>query len=350
MRVSIPLVLAAAGAAAGLALAQPSKGTVERIKVHGRSLEGNLVGDSPDRDVSVYLPPSYASGQSRRYPVIYYLHGFTDSDDKWFGLVKHWINLPETLDRAWAAAGAREAIVVMPNAFTAFAGSMYSSSATTGDWETFVARELVSYIDAHYRTLPRAASRGLAGHSMGGYGTLRVGLKNPETFSALYAMSPCCLAPPTAPGNANEEMRKRLTAIENKEQLIKADFMTKVVFASAAAWSPNPQNPPFFVDLPWTPTGEFRPEVLDRWQANAPLLAIDQYVGAIRGLRGLAIDSGDKDGNITKQSRELHAILDTYKLPHEFEIYDGDHLNRIAARIETKTVPFFSQRLDFAQK
>jgi predicted alpha/beta superfamily hydrolase len=54
---------------------------VDVITVHGASLEGNLTGDSADRRVSVYLPPSYATAKSRRYPVVYLLHGFTDSDD-----------------------------------------------------------------------------------------------------------------------------------------------------------------------------------------------------------------------------------------------------------------------------
>ena len=72
---------------------------VERIKVHGKGLEGNLAGDSPDRDVSVYLPPSYQTDKKRQYPVIYFLHGFTESDDKWYGFTKHWINLPAVMDK-----------------------------------------------------------------------------------------------------------------------------------------------------------------------------------------------------------------------------------------------------------
>src|SRR5690606_10877355 len=106
----------------------------ERIVVHSTALEGNLSGDSPDREVSVYLPPSYASHPDRRYPVVYMLHGFTDSDAQWFGLVDHWIDLPETLDEAFADEALGEVIVVMPNAYNRFKGSMYSNSVTVGDW------------------------------------------------------------------------------------------------------------------------------------------------------------------------------------------------------------------------
>lgn len=83
------------------------------------------------------------------------------------------MNVPDAADRAFAD-GAPEMIIVMPDAFTRWHGSMYSNSVNTGDWETFIARDLVWYIDTHYRTIPLRASRGL-GHSMGGYGTLRIG-------------------------------------------------------------------------------------------------------------------------------------------------------------------------------
>ena len=60
---------------------RPPSGTVEQIVVHGKSLEGNLEGDSPDRDATVYLPPSYAASPTRRYPVLYLLHGYGGRQD-----------------------------------------------------------------------------------------------------------------------------------------------------------------------------------------------------------------------------------------------------------------------------
>jgi hypothetical protein len=134
-------------------------GIVQRIKVHGKGLEGNLEGDSPDRDVAVYLPPSYNSAGNRRYPVVYLLHGFTDDVDKWWGVKAHFVNVPEVADKV-LAAGVKEMILVMPNAFTRYQGSLYSNSVTTGDWEDYVAKELVEYVDSHYRTI---ADRALDG-------------------------------------------------------------------------------------------------------------------------------------------------------------------------------------------
>jgi S-formylglutathione hydrolase FrmB len=210
----------------------PVKGSVERIKVHGKSLEGNLGGDSPDRDVVVYLPPGYKTSAARRYPVVYLLHGYTDSEAKWFGFVKHFISVPVAADKALAGGG-KEMIIVMPNAYTRFQGSMYSTSVTTGDWETYVATELVGFIDSHYRTLATRDSRGLAGHSMGGYGTMRIGMKHPDIFSAIYALSPCCMIP-----NMSGQGRGGVPAAESihtQEEFEKADFGTKAQFASAPA-------------------------------------------------------------------------------------------------------------------
>jgi enterochelin esterase-like enzyme len=147
--------------------------TVEHIKVHGTSLEGNLEGDAADRDVFVFLPPSYAKEKSRRYPVVYALHGYFIGAEQW----SHEIHVPQTIEGAFAQ-GAQEMIVVLPDSKTLHNGSMYSSSVTTGDFELFIARDLVAYIDAHYRTIPERQSRGLVGHSMGGYGATRIGMKH----------------------------------------------------------------------------------------------------------------------------------------------------------------------------
>jgi S-formylglutathione hydrolase len=318
----------------------PAAGTVERIKVHGASLEGSLLGDSPDRDVAVFLPPGYKTS-TRRFPVVYMLHGFTDNVGQWWGDVKHFVNVPEAIRQTLADGGVNEMILVMPNALTRYGGSFYSSSVATGDWETFVSSELVAYIDKNYRTLATAQSRGLIGHSMGGYGAIRIGMRHPDVFSSVYAMSACCLTPPSP--NMDPKRMERVLAITEPDQVAKADFGTKASFATAAAWSPNPANPPLFVDLP-VKDGQVRPEVLARWSANSPIAMADQYIPELKRLRALAFDVGDKDG-LAPGSLRLHEILDTYKVAHTYETYDGDHLNRIHERLRGKVFPFFSKHL-----
>ena len=318
-------------------------GKYERVAVHGDSLVGNLEGDSPDRMVSVYLPPSYAKEPKRRYPVLYLLHGFTDSDTRWFGLNgQHFVNVQGAVDRAYAK-GARELIVVMPDAFTKYQGSMYSSSATTGNWEAFVTHDLVKYVDRHYRTLPHAASRGLAGHSMGGYGTLKLGMKYPGIFSSLYAMSPCCLGANLEP---NAQAIEKAAQVTSAEQIAAADFGTKAMLASAAAWSPDPGNAPRYFALP-VADGKPVPQVIAEWAANAPLAMVDQYLSNLKTYQALAFDAGDRDVGIAATVRTLDGILAGYRLAHTFEIYPGDHVSAINERLETKVLPFFSEHLKY---
>jgi len=341
-------VTAALLAGVHTAFAQPAqtslKGSVDRVTVHGKALEGNLSGDSADRAVSVYLPPSYKVEAGRRYPVVYMLHGFTDSEEKWWRKPDHWINLPRVIEESLEGE-ARELIVVMPDAFTRFQGSMYSNSAATGDWETFVAEELVTYVDSHYRTVPGRAGRGLAGHSMGGYGTLRIGLKRPDVFAAIYALSPCCLMPNMDMEGLGSRMAKA-ASVRSVAEIGQADFGTKATLASAAAWSPNPDKPPLFIDLPWE-DGKPQPLVAARWVANAPIAMVDQYLPNLRRYRAIAFDAGDADKGIAASIRLLDEILNRYQVQHTFEIYEGTHTSGVGERIAERALPFFSENLSF---
>ena len=346
LRVSVAATLALVCSLAIAAEPPTREARYSRVVVHGTSLVGNLAGDSPDRKVSVYLPPGYARQPGRRYPVLYLLHGFTDSDANWFGFEgrQHFVNVPKAVDRAFAA-GVREMIVVMPEALTKFQGSMYTSSAVNGDWETFISRDLVAFVDARYRTLARPESRGLAGHSMGGYGTLRVGMKAPGVFSALYVMSPCCLAPGTLP---DAQVLARAGGIRTAEEIAASDFYTKAILASAAAWSPDPKNPPLHISLPTGDSGKVS-EVLANWTANGPVYMVHQYLPALKSYRAIALDTGDQDP-VSAGIQRLHQLLDDNGIRHSFDIYPGDHVNRVDERLTSKVLPFFAERLAVDQK
>ena len=218
--------------------------------VHSAALENNRVKDPPDRAVSIYLPPDYGSG-SRRYPVLYLLHGYTGDERGWMN--PSYVGLPETMDRLLQQHAIQPMIVVMPNSFNRFGGSFYANSALSGGWEDFIVRDLISYIDAHYRTQPQAGSRGIAGHSMGGYGALRIGMDHPEVFSAAYGMSPCCSywdEQQDRPGVVKAQRAKTLN------EIFQAGMGPQVDLALAAAFSPDLANPPFGVDWPFDAKGQ----------------------------------------------------------------------------------------------
>lgn len=332
-----PQAEATPSAAPAAPVAAATTGVLEQIKVHGTALEGNLEGDPADRDVFVYLPPSYASSPNKRYPVVYFLHGYGVGAAVYTNNV---LKLPGSADTA-VAAGATEAIIVLPDAFTRYSGSMYSNSPTVGDWETFVAHDLVSYIDTNYRTIAKRESRGLSGHSMGGYGTVRIGMKYPEVFSSLYAMSSCCLLNTAPTLEAVEAQNARLAA---GIEAYKAGSFDNAMEAQAAAWAPNPQNAPLFFDFPFV-NGEAQPLVQAKWTANSQLVMVDQHVPALKQYEAIMLDVGDKDG-LSVTNTQLEAALTRLGVAHGWEVYDGDHGNRIGARFIEKLLPFFSEHLD----
>ncbi|HEY3740866.1 MAG TPA: alpha/beta fold hydrolase [Bryobacteraceae bacterium] len=313
--------------------------TIERIKIHGAALEGNLEGDAVDRDVLIFLPPGYSQNKRQRYPVVYALHGYSIGAEQW----SKEIHVPQTIEGAFAL-GARNMIIVLPDSKTVHNGSMYSSSVTTGDFERYIAHDVVAYVDAHYRTIPKRTSRGLAGHSMGGYGATRIGIKHADVFGSVYIMSPCCLAP-MGGGPINPAIAKALEAVKTPADSASLSFGARAQLASAAAWSPNPQKPPLYLDLP-VQDGVPQPDVIAKWTANSPLAFIDQYIGNLRQLHAISIDVGDKDG-LKAGATKLHEILDKYGIPNGFEIYDGTHTSAVADRFQNHVLPFFSKNLCF---
>jgi S-formylglutathione hydrolase FrmB len=324
---------------------------VQHIKIPGESLKGNLQGNAVDRDAVVFLPPSYYKDKNRRYPVVYALHGYSIGAEQW----THEIRVPQTIEGAFAK-GTKQMIVVLPDSKTIYGGSMYSGSVTTGDFERYVYHDVVHYMDTHYRTIPNRLARGLVGHSMGGYGALRIGMEHPEVFGSLYVMSACCLSPMgarlTGPMAKDPAMRKRMEAQEKELESVKtpADaahlgFFPRAMLASAAAWSPDPKNPPLYLDLPWK-NGVPQPGVLAKWAANAPLAMIDQYIYNLRRYRAIALDVGDEDG-LRFDMIKLHKILDDYGIKNSFEIYHGTHTSHVAYRFQNHVIPFFSRNLCF---
>lgn len=310
----------------------PAGITVDSITVHGASLEGNLEGNSPDRNVLVVLPPSYGKSKTRRYPVVYFLHGFMIDARNFY----NYLHVPEAASHA--AAKGDEFIIVVPDSDTKQGGSMYSSSVTTGDFEAFIAKDLVHYIDTHYRTIARRASRGLAGHSMGGYGVWKIGMDYPQMWSSIYAMSACCVSARTETVASAEKL-----ASVPFESASKADFGTRAGLASAVAWSPAPDKPPYYAEFP-VKDGALDNRVLAEWAANSPLALVPQHVWDLKSFTAIGADVGDKDG-LLKDDTAIHDALTRFGIKHEWAVYSGTHTSAIAQRFDTVVLPFFARHL-----
>ena len=309
--------------------------TVEKISVPGPSLVGNLEGNDTNRQVMVVLPPGYAANPHKRYPVVYYLHGFAIDGENFY----NYMHVPEAV--AHNAAAGREFIVVVPSTLTKMGGSMYSSSVTTGDFRAFIAKDLVAYMDSHYRTIARRGGRGLAGHSMGGYGTWTIGMNYPEVFDSIWAQSACCVSPRTE--TVESATRMSAVPIEGVDQ---SGFGMRAGLASMTAWSPNPQNPPFYADFPLK-EGAVDPLVIAKWANNSPLAMVASHLPELRSFDAIGSDVGTKDGLI-RDDTLIHEELDRFGVANRWETYEGTHTDHIGQRFDEVVLPFFGDHLDAA--
>ena len=334
------------------------QGTLLREKIHGVSLEKNVSGESAMRNVAIYLPPSYKFAPEKRYPVVYLLHGIGDTEDEW---IKAWTNkndgyatLQDEMDKGVSEGKFGEMIVVMPDERTNAFGSFYVNSSVTGNWDDFTTKELDAYVDTKFRTLAKPESRGIGGHSMGGYGAITLGMKHPEVFSVVYAMNPAVIGwggdlTINSPNFAN------ILKIKSVDELMKTnDLYTMATVTLAQAFSPNPNNPPFLVDFPFAMVdGKLQPAApaYAKWEENFPVNMVKPYKSNLLKLRGFRFDSGYEDEFkfIPINSRALSAELAKNGVEHIFEEYNGDHRNRMwsrTGRLYNEVLPYFWLLLD----
>jgi S-formylglutathione hydrolase len=339
---------------AALALAIPfvagaqARGVIHRIEVPGASLVGNRLGDSPVRLVSVYLPPSYSAHPRRRYPVVYLLHGFGADDRAFIRGAYQNLDIRISMDSLVRAGLVHEMIIVTPNARNRFDGSFYSNSPATGNWENFVVSDLIPFIDSHFRTIASRRARGIAGHSMGGFGALLLAARHPELFSAVYALSPYGLSKDDAFGSGRKRAWAAALAMRDTSDIKKAGFNANLFTALAALNTPDTTRPPFFVRFPYRMESDtLVPDsaVIGRWRS--PMEEIAEHATDLRR-EEVAFDAGDADGfpEIPVNVRKLDSLLVSLSVPHSAEIYRGTHGSRIRSRLESVVLPFFSRALD----
>lgn len=326
----------------------PGRVVVEHIRAP------SLQPDEDDismRRVTIYLPPDYEHS-TKRYPVIYYLHGFTWNDSLQIA-VDHFDQL---LDKAIAAGRIQPVIVAIPNHYTAYRGSMYTNSSLTGHWADFTAYDVVEYMDQHYRTIRDRNSRGLAGHSMGGAEAIKLGMQYPEVFSSVYALSPGVLALAEGMGPTGEPFR-RAQQIHTRKTLLTGytELDANMVVAMGRTFSPNPQNPPFFADLPFTYQEDsliIQYDILDAWKNQMPYYMIESHIEELQQLRALKFDWGrnDEHSTVPVTCRMFSKKLENHGIVHYAEEYIGTHSNKLwteDGRALNDMFPFFNRYLEF---
>lgn len=326
-------------------------GKVVTTYITAKTLE-NKAGENPKRRVSVYLPPDYETS-SKRYPVIYFLHGFFWSDS----LLVNNDKIDHIFDRAIHLNKIKPVIIVMPDESTVFKGSFYANSKSAGNWSDFTSIELVDFIDRRYRTIANKDSRGIAGHSMGGNGALRNATLHPETFSSVYALSPGVL-------DARYFALTEIDAYKNAAGIKEIKDLSKpensgatILFAIARAYNGNSPKPPLFADLPFSFDGEnlkINADVLEALKNNSVSELPFTHFENLRKLKAIKLDWGRNDEfkHIPVTCRSFSQTLELLKIKHEAEEYIGTHgseVSRENGRIENSLLPFFNINLKFEE-
>lgn len=326
---------------------QCQHGIIVNDSIKSEALANTATHENPLRQLAVYLPPSYFNS-TKRYPVLYLLHGVGDGQETFTGDTTRNFNIKDLMNAGIAEKKFGEMIIVMPNEKTNWFGSFYTNSSATGNWEDFTSKELVDFVDDKYRTIANVSSRAIAGHSMGGYGALTLAMKYPEVFSVTYGMNSAlfCFCGELTPGNP--DFVKFIKAKTLDELLITQNFVAIGLLNLARAISPNPLSPPLYLDKPFIMRGaKLVPsqEVYNKWVEKDAVQMAEKYSGNLLKLKAIKFDSGNKDdsGFIIENNRSLSKKMDTLKIPHEFVEYNGDHNNKLwglKGRIYNDLLPF----------
>jgi len=328
--------------------------SVNYVPIDSAAIAANLIGEDPKRILEIYLPANYETSTTR-YPVVYYLPGFSDGSI--------YMSLPQDMDKLIAAGEIQDMIVVVVPGNNKLGGSFFVNSPVTGNWEDFVVNEVVSFIDGKYRTIAQADSRGISGHSMGGFGALNIAMHHPDVFSAVYSVSPGLF---DQEGLANSQLFRNDAAISafiksQKDVLTKpSDVQLKTVLASydkfsvayGMTFAPNPENIPYYFDYPYSETNGTLvrdDQIWKQWDSGYGGIAeeVAQYKDNLMKLKGIVVEYGTKDEYkwIPQGCAYFDAQLTSSGIPHEMVVHEGTHMSKLDNSIKKNMMPFFSNLL-----
>ena len=333
------------------AFAVSAKSQVIVRELRSANISGNKAGIDPVRKMVVYLPAGYNQFSSQRYPVIYFLpNPFEDS----YSFDFDHRDAQGLFDRAIADGVIKKFILVAVDMNTPLGSSWYVNSPATGNWEDFMVKELVPYVDTSFKTISNRDSRGIAGIFIGGYGAIRFGMRHPDIFGSVYAMHPVG----TGTGVRVSAAIPDWDILTNAKSIddVKKDGGTRIFTTMFQAHLANPARPPLFIDLLARREG-------DRIIIDAPLMErfrnsfyletmIPQYADNLKSLRGFKFDWSRNDANFDHvyANQSFTHKLNEFGIVHEAEEYNGAFGADwgIDGRLYTDALPFFQRHLVFA--
>lgn len=293
------------------------------LRLESRALAGNLLGDPHLRELGVLLPPSYFEAEERPFPVVYLLHGLGAKQDGQLGLA----DVQRSAFAKMSTGELPECILVAIDGSTSLGGSYYARSPTIGDFETYVVREIVGAIEAHFRARADVGSRAIGGFSMGGQGAIKLALKYPGVYSAVGALSPSPLSFAPREGLYRRALADKRIARTPKELETLYPFDTAwtiaSIYAKAAAFSPARARPPLYLELPFQHPAPLADPVWARWREEEPLALLNRDPGGLRMLHTLYLDHGNKETILGVQA--FDRALQQLKIPFRHEVFEGSH-------------------------
>ncbi|MFA5895358.1 MAG: alpha/beta hydrolase-fold protein [Thermoplasmata archaeon] len=316
------------------------RGTVLLERLDSAILKENPLGDPTSRDVAVYLPPRY--DPMKRYPIVYGIVGYTGTGRSLFNIDPLAEDLASKMDRLIASGKCGPMIIAAPDCFTRVGGNQYVNSSAVGRYEDYLLKEVIPFVESKVRV----GRRGIWGKSSGGYGSIIQGMRHPEIFSALADHSgdsvfelcyiqdfAAALAAFRKAGGPKAWLR-RFWKQPNRHH--SEDHPVLNTLGMAAFYTPNPRSPHMGIDFPFDlKTGEWRPEVWERWRAWDPVNRVARSKAALRRLRLVYIDCGTKDEfNLIWGARTLHAKLGAMGIRHVYEEFEDGHMS-ITYRYDT---------------
>ncbi len=272
-----------------------------------------------DMYYEIVLPPSYESNPDSTYPSIYFLHGF-GLDYSWYGSVV------SVFEDMMASGEIRESILIKPDGFVIpYLGSMYTNSDYNGQFEDYIVQDLISHIDGSYNTIDNSSYRAIMGHSMGGYGAVKLSIKFPELFQVAASHSG-----PVAIENVIPDLLPVLlaeTGILGYQPW--NGTVSLFMYSASAAFSPDVDDWPYYVDLPVDYYGNVIDEVWDLWLGHDALTLAQENLANIQSIR-FYMDCGDQDDYLFyNHSTSFSEFLDEVNINHVYETYPGDHFTEV---------------------
>lgn len=301
---------------------------IESISFMSESLKQNVAGENPLREVNIYLPPDY-NQSNKRYPVLYYLHGFGGSH-----LDYEYLDIDHIMDSA-IEKGMHSFIIVVANSHNKFNGGYYYNSPINGMWADYIAKDVVNYIDGHYRTIANKKNRAIAGHSMGGQGALRIAMLYPEAFNSVYAMSPSILY-------WGEDFKPEHEAFKIALEATSMDVLHNNSYAMAFAgmgrvFTPNIKNQPFGIELPIHKVNgkiERNSAVYNIWDSVFLYNLVVKQKSSLMQIEHVFIEWGSKDeyAHIPSSCQLFCERIDSLGITYQKEVYNGGHIDQLAGR------------------